>query len=121
MRGRVLFSEPMGQYVRLDGVTVGAWESVGSPGTPFTLELALSETTWMADALVNVLADWAEDGALVDTTMAEWQRVLDINLLGVVDPEVPFARVADGRSSTATSRSSSCRAWSDRSAGSSSS
>ena len=93
MRGRVLFSEPMGQYVRLDGVTVGAWESVGSPGTPFTLELALSETTWMADALVNVLADWAEDGALVDITFRDRTvgAVVDIHD-GVSTVSLPLAR-----------------------------
>ena len=93
MRGRVLFSEPMGQYIRLDGVTVGEWPNGETPGSPFTLELALSETTWMADALVNVLADWADDGALVDVQFRPRSGGLVVDLHdGVSTVSLPLAR-----------------------------
>lgn len=56
--------------VIVDGV-VAASDGSGWPaaGTPVSLRLELPRARWMADALAQLLAEWAEEDAVVTTTL----------------------------------------------------
>ncbi|MGI8794402.1 MAG: hypothetical protein ACR2H3_14720 [Acidimicrobiales bacterium] len=93
MRGRLLFCEPMGRFVRLDGVVADGWSEADVAGAPFTIELAQSETPWMAQALVTVLQEWADDGALIDLEISDHEVGSLVRLHdGVSTVSLPLAR-----------------------------
>lgn len=67
---RLVRADTDGASVMVDGV-VATSDGRGWPaaGTPVSLRLELPRARWMADALAQLLVEWAEEDAVVTTTL----------------------------------------------------